>query len=670
MNRCPGLARLLGGFTAWLSFLTVPSLQGQATDVLTYHNDNARTGQALNEQILNFSNVNTNHFGKLWTLPADGKVDAEPLYTAGVPIPGQGFRNVLYVATEHGSVYAFDADHSNTFWRVSLWGAGETNSDSRGCDQVTPEIGVTSTPVIDRSAGSNGTLFAVAMTRNLKSGEYFQRLHALDLATGVDRLPPVTVSATYPGNGAASSGGFMSFDPKQYKERAALLLLNGVIYTAWASHCDIEDYSGWIIGYDEATLEQTNVLDITPNGSEGAIWMAGDGLAADSSGNLYFLAANGSFETRLSPSGFPTNNDFGNCFMKLSTTNGSLAVSDYFTMSTNTYENGTDEDLGSGGELLLPDMADSQGHTRQLAVGAGKDHNIYLVDRNNMGKFSSANNNAIYQEVGRSLSGQVFSMPAYFNGTLYYGAVGDHLKAYPFVSARLGAVKSQSAVTFAYPGATPSVSASGSSNGIVWVTANNSPAVLHAYAATNLTVELYNSGQAPAGRDNYGVGNKFITPMIASARVYVGTTGDVGVFGLLDQSTLTPIEVWRDNQFGNPSDVGAGADTASPAGDGVPNLIKYALGLNPLTPAAQSQLPSGGIEQDGGENYLTLTVNRAASAPDVTYTVEVSGDLLNWDTGPLSTTILADTPTQLVVRDNTPVPGSTARFIRLAVSSP
>jgi hypothetical protein len=204
----------------------------------------------------------------------------------------------------------------------------------------------------------------------------------------------------------------------------------------------------------------------------------------------------------------------------------------------------------------------------------------------------------------------------------------------------------------------------------VWVTANNSPAVLHAYAATNLTVELYNSGQAPAGRDNYGVGNKFITPMIASARVYVGTTGDVGVFGLLDQSTLTPIEVWRDNQFGNPSDVGAGADTASPAGDGVPNLIKYALGLNPLTPAAQSQLPSGGIEQDGGENYLTLTVNRAASAPDVTYTVEVSGDLLNWDTGPLSTTILADTPTQLVVRDNTPVPGSTARFIRLAVSSP
>lgn len=651
-----------------LSLLAGIPVCAQSTDVLTYHNDNARTGQNLHEEILTPANVNSAHFGKLRVLATDGKVDAQPLYAAGISIPGKGMHNVLFVATEHDTVYAFDADSGQVLWQVSMLGSGETPSDNRSCSQVTPEIGVTATPVIDRSLGTNGTLFVVAMSKN--GTIYFQRLHALDLATGADRVPPETISATYPGTGDDSSNGEVIFNPAQYKERPGLLLLNGVVYTAWSSHCDHRPYTGWIMGFDERTLAQTSVLDITPNGSEGAIWMSGAGLAADDSGNIYFLAGNGTLDTTLTAEGFPVRGDFGNGFIKLSTTNNTLTVADYFAPYNSLAENAADEDLGSGGALVLPDMTDAQGYTRRLAVGAGKDSNIYLVDRSNMGKFNPANNNAIYQEVSGALGGSVFSMPAYFNGTLYYGPVGAAIKAFPFQNARLAARSSETPAPFGYPGATPSISANGNVNGILWAAENGSTAVLHAYAATNLAVELYNSNQAAGGRDHFGTGNKFITPTIASARVYVGTTTGVGVFGLLDQSTLTPLEIWRDDYFGNPSNVGAGANDASPAGDGVPNLLKYALGLDPLTPAPAAQLPSGGIASDGGQNYLTLTVDRSAVAPDVTYTVEVSGDLLNWFSGPGHTVTLADTATQLIVRDSTPAPAAKARFIRLHVTNP
>ena len=341
------------------------------------------------------------------------------------------------------------------------------------------------------------------------------------------------------------------------------------MYTTWASHCDIRPYTGWIIGYDEHTLAQTSILNITPNGNEAAIWMSGGGLAVDTASNIYFLAGNGTFETALDLNGFPDLGDYGNCVMKLSTVSNRLAVADYFTMSNTLSESAADTDFGSGGSLVLPDMMDAQGHTRRLAVGAGKDGNIYLMDRTNMGKFNPGNDNAIYQELDGALPDGIWSMPAYFNSTPYYGSVGYHLQAFPFQNARLNAASSQTAISFAYPGTTPSVSANGTSNAIVWATENTSPAILHAYAAANLGVEYYNSSQAAGSRDNFGNGNKFITPTIASARVYVGTTSGVGVFGLLDQSTLTPLEVWRNSNFGNPSNVGEGADNASPAGDGV-----------------------------------------------------------------------------------------------------
>jgi len=636
--------------------------------VLTYHNDNARTGQALQEEILGPDNVNTNHFGKLWVLPADGKVDAQPLYAAGIAIPGKGARNVLFVATEHDSVYAYDADSTNRFWRVSMLGSGETPSDDRGCSQVTPEIGITATPVIDRGLGSNGAIFVVAMSKDA-SGHYFQRLHALDLASGSDRVPPVTVAASYPGTGANSSGGRVIFNPAQYKERPGLLLLNGIVYTAWSSHCDISPYTCWLMGYDEQTLAQTNVLNLTPNGTEGSVWMSGAGLATDAEGNIYFLAANGTFDATLDANGFPSRGDFGNAFIKVSTTSNQLAVADYFAGYTNAYENDHDLDLGSGGALVLPDMLDAQGQPRHLAVGAGKDQNIYVVDRENMGKFSAANNHALYQELGNALPGGVWSMPACFNGTLYYGAVGQRIRAFPFQNARLGAPSSQTPGSFTYPGATPSVSANGTANGIVWAAENTAPAALHAYAATNLALEFYNSHQAPNGRDQFGTGNKFIAPTIASARVYVGTTSGVGVFGLLDAATLTPLQAWRAANFGNPSNVGAGANGAAPAGDGVVNLIKYALGLDPFTPAQPQELPTGSLEEELGQSYATLTANRAAQAPDITYVVEVSSDLRTWTSGPGNTVTLEDTPAQLVVRDATPL-GVAPRFLRLVVSNP
>lgn len=508
-----------------------PPSTGSA-DVLTYHNDNSRTGQNLNETTLTTANVNSASFGLLLTIPVDGKVDAQPLYASKLTI-NQASHNVLFVETEHGTVYAFDADSGSSLWRVSLLQNGESTSDDHGCSQITPEIGVTATPVIDRSTGPHGTIYVTAMSKD-GSGNYHQRLHALDATTGTEQFGgPKEIQATYPGNGDNSAGGTVTFDPAKYAERAGLLLLNGVIYTAWTSHCDSRPYTGWVIGYDQNTLAQKSILNVTPNGNEGAVWMSGAGLAADSTGNIFLLDANGQFDTTLNPSGFPNQGDYGNAFLKLSTTNSQLTVADYFEMSNQSQENGGDVDLGSGGTLLLPDLTDNSNKVWHLAVGAGKDSNIYVVDRDNMGKFNPNSNN-IYQELSGALAGGVWSMPAYFNNTVYYGAVGNNLKAFGVSNAKLSASPtSQSGNPFPYPGATPSVSANGTSNGIVWAVENSGTAVLHAYDATNLSNELYNSNQAANGRDQFGSGNKFITPMIADGKVYVGTTNGVGAFGLL-----------------------------------------------------------------------------------------------------------------------------------------
>jgi len=509
---------------------TPAAAQTYPTDVLMHHNDLARTGQMLAETTLTLANVNSATFGKLRFLPADGKVDAQPLFVTNLMI-GTAAHNVVYVVTEHDSVYAYDADSGNALWQISLAAAGETSSPDPGCTDITPEIGITSTPVIDRSRGPNGALYAVAMTTDA-SGNVHHRLHAIDLATGAELFGgPTEIAATYPGSGAEGANGVLTFTPALHTERAALTLVNGTIYMGWTAHCMSGNYNGWLMAYSEDTLQQTSALPVTPNGSQGSIWMAGSGMASDGA-SVYFIDGNGTFNPTLNAQGFPVDGDLGDAFIKLSAT-PTLVATDYFAMYDVVAQAAADNDFGSGGAMLLPDQTASDGTVKHLAVGAGKDTHIYLVDRDNMGKFNSTTNN-IRQELIGVLTGGIWGSPAYFNSVVYYGGQTDALKALPIANALLATTpSSQSPTTFAYPGATPAISANGTSNGIVWAAENGTVGALHAYDATNLAHELYNSNQAGT-RDQFGPGNKFITPMIADGKVYVGATNGVAVYGLLN----------------------------------------------------------------------------------------------------------------------------------------
>jgi hypothetical protein len=549
-----------------------PPPPAHGTDVITYKNDLARTGQNLTESVLTLANVSSTGFGKLRFLATDGKVDAQPLYLSALTVGGAA-RNVAFVATENDTVYAFDSDSGAILWKVSLLASGETPSDDRNCGQVTPTIGITATPVIDRAAGAHGVIYLVAMSLDA-TRSYHQRLHALDVTTGAEVLGgPREIAAGFP----AAGGGTNTFEPGNYEERAALTLSNGVLYTAWTSHCDISPYTGWIIAYNATTLAQSAVLNVAPGSGGGgpAIWMAGGGPAVDASGNIYLLTANGAFDTALDANGFPGQGDYGNSFLKIATmggtlsvadyftmynevaesasdtdlgsggamllpdvtdSGGTLSVADYFTMYNEVAESASDTDLGSGGAMLLPDVTDSGGTTRHLVVGAGKDGNLYVVNRDSMGKFNPNNNSQIWQELAGVLGGGIWSTPAYFNGTVYYGPQGGPLLAFKVADAQLGgAPSSQTAVSFGSPGTAPAVSADGTGNGIVWAYENaGSGAVLHAFDASNLASELYNSTQAAGARDAIGSANKFITPTIADGKVFAATTNGVAVFGLIN----------------------------------------------------------------------------------------------------------------------------------------
>ena len=536
MRKTAVMLTSLSGALLGAAFFTRSVASTAGTDVVTYHNDIARTGQNLTETSLTPGTVYAAAFGKTGFYTTDGKVDAQPLYLSGVAIPGQGAHNMLYAATEHDSVYGFDADTGAVVWRSQLLlNTGEVPSDTHGCGQVVPEIGITSTPVLDRARGA---IYVVAMSKN-SGGTYFQRLHMLDLTTGADLVSSQLIQPA-------------GFDPGQYEERAGLLLVNGQLIIAFTSHCDGGTYNGWVMSYNPATLAPNSILNVTQSGGGGAIWMAGAGPAADAAGNVYLLDGNGIFANNQVPplldaNGFPTPRNFGNAFLKISTISGSLSVTDYFAMWDTKSESDGDVDLGSGGALLLPDLVDGLGQTRHLAVGAGKDSHIYVVDRDSMGKINlaSQDNHQIHQDITGAISGGVWSMPAYFNDTLYYGSSGDRLKAFPINSALISSTpSSETATSFTYPGATPGISASGATNGIVWAVENSNPAILHAYDATNLAHELYNSTQAGA-RDSFGPGNKFITPTIVNGHVFVGTQTGVAVFGSLLPATPTNVHIVR-----------------------------------------------------------------------------------------------------------------------------
>jgi len=500
--------------------------------IFTYHNDTARTGQNRQEFALTLTTVNQTQFGKIFSCVLDGYAYAQPLYVANLAIPGQGIHNVVFVATEHDSVFAFDADNTacSQLWMTSFINpnAGTTTVPSGDVlsSDIVPEIGITGTPVIDPQSG---TLYVVAKTK--ENGTYFQRLHALDITTGAEKFGgPVVIQASVSGSGDGSVGGNLAFDPLRQNQRAALLLVNGVVYIAFASYGDNDPYHGWMLGYNAATLQQVAVFNATPNGSRGGIWQSGNGPAADSSGNVFVIIGNGTFDADVGGI------DFGDSFLRLSTNAGGLTLVDFFTPFNQAFLAASDLDLGSTGPLLLPDQAGTA-HPHPV-LGAGKDGNGYLVDRDNMGHFRSTDNSQIVQTISISTSG-VFGVPAFWQNNIYFLGVNDVLKAFQLSGGLLSTTPtSQASTAFGFPGATPAISANGSTNGIAWVLDNSAfatsgPAVLHAYDATNVATELWNSSQAANSRDQAGPAVKFTVPTVVNGRVYVGGQNQLTVFGLL-----------------------------------------------------------------------------------------------------------------------------------------
>jgi len=495
------------------------------TNVTTYQYDATRAGANTSESILNKANVNTTGFGKLFSYGVDGFIYGQPLYVANVTVPGKGSHNVVYVATENDSVYAFDADsgtggNSTPLWQVSFANSASVApvpSGDTGCSQIAPEIGITSTPVIDTSTG---TIYVVAMTRETSGGTttYVQRLHALDLGTGGEKSgSPVTIQATYPGTG--EGGSTLVFNPKNYKQRPGLLLLNGIVYTAWSSHCDIGKYHGWLIGYDAHSLQQVSVFNATPNGNMGSFWSGGAAPAADANGNIYLVAGNGSFDYAQ---GGP---DLGEGYIKLSSS-GKLAVADYFEPFNYADLNAGDLDTGSAGVALIGDEAGSAAHPHLMA-GAGKEGRIYLLDRDNMGQLHAGSDSQIVQSIPGVIGG-LFGNPAYFNHLLYFCGSGGFLTAYSLSNAQMSKV-SQSSHQFGYPGCVPTISANGTSNDIVWAL---EPSVgLRAYDANDLSHELFDVTQN-ATRDAAGQTAKYAVPAVANGKVYVGTANSLAVYGL------------------------------------------------------------------------------------------------------------------------------------------
>jgi hypothetical protein len=522
------------------------TLVGQV-QVLTFHNDLARRGQNTNETVLTPVNVNSNSFGRLFAYPVDGQVYAQPLYVSNLDMGALGIRNVLFIATEHDSVYALDADGnsnptSGVLWQVSLGTSAVTPNADFGnrygpYSDIEPEVGITSTPVIDLASG---TIYVDAFTH--EGASYFHRIHALNITNGVEQAhSPVTVHASVPGLGVGSTNGVVEFNPQQQLQRPALTLVGGVLYLAFSGYADTDPYHGWVLGFDAATLQQltnyvfnttpnTTVAVDGPNAGEGGIWMSGDGLAVDSQGNLYMEIGNGSFNANQ-----PGGTDYGDSFVKLST-GGGLSVTDYFAPYNQAKLATDDWDLGSGGPLVLPDSVGSAAHPH-LLVGCGKEGKIFLLDRDHLGGFNPVNDSQIVQELPSAVGG-TWSSPAYFNNQIYYQGVNDVLKAFRLANGQLNPTPtSRSATLIHFPSPTPAISANGTNAAIAWILQTDNfrdhqPAVLHAYDAYDLSRELYNSEQAGA-RDRLAPAVKFTVPTVANGRVYVGADQEVAVFGNL-----------------------------------------------------------------------------------------------------------------------------------------
>jgi hypothetical protein len=622
---------------AVVSVLSLWASSGQAqVNVTTYHNDNARTGQNTQETYLTPANVNSGQFGKLFTVAVDGAVFAQPLYLTNVNIGG-GTHNVVYIATQHDSLYAIDADTGSLYWQKSLIPAGgstvSSNTDLNFCGDIAAEVGITSTPVID---ATTGTLYVVAKVK--LNGAILQYLHALDVSSAAEKFGgPISIQASVPGTATDGNGSMVTFDPRQENQRAGLLLENGHVVISWAAHCDKTPYHGWVMSYGSTTLTQEGVYNTSPNGSANGIWMSGAGPAADSSGNIYFATGNGTWSAA----------DNGDSIVKLGPPSGStLPLLDYFTPYDQGSLSAADLDVSAGGVVLLPTLSNG----KKLLAMLSKAGTIYLIDTSSMGKYCvtqtpacTGSDTNIVQEIPKAFTGY-WGAPAYWNGYLYWSGGNDTsgaaepLKAYSFNANGSGLIStspaSVAAHSFNFSGPVPSVSSNGTSNGIVWGMDNGSFAstcsggtncqVLYAYDATNLATMLYNSSQAANNRDVPGTAVKFTTPTIANGKVYVAGKGSVSAFGLL--SAVSPT---------------ATAPTLSPVGGTYASA--QTVSLADTTPGAVMHYTT-----DGSTPTTASATYAAAITVSSTTTVKAIAVASGYTTSPVSSatyTISAVAPT-------------------------
>jgi len=499
--------------------------------VTTSQYDNARTSATLNEKILTPQKVDAQRFGKIGAFKVDGPVYAQPLFVPNVEIPGKGTHDVLFVATEHDSVYAFDANRPGDppLWQLSFLdnarGTIPLSEDMVQCPFIRPEVGITSTPVIDIKTGTLYVLARTAIRHAVGANEYFQHLHALAITTGVEKFGgPKLITASVPGRGAGRSDRQVAFDPLHENPRAALTLANNMVYLTWASSCDVDPYHGWVMAYDAQTLAQKAVLNVNPDGSEGGIWLSDAGPAVDSEGNLYVPTGNGTFDATSG------GRDYGDSVLKLD--GSSLAVRDYFTPFDQADILAGDSDVGSSGPTLLPDQS---GPHRHLLLQPTKHSVLYVIDRDQMGKFH-ADSDAIPQRI--RMGGEGFGAMAYWNGHAYFAASDDVLRDYAIKNGQL-TLNASSATKFGNPVATPTVSSDGNRNAILWAVATkiwNGPettaAVLYAFDVAKLGQPIYTSEQN-SQRDRAAMAARFVIPIVVNGRVYFGTRSEVEVYGLL-----------------------------------------------------------------------------------------------------------------------------------------
>ncbi|MGC1128939.1 MAG: chitobiase/beta-hexosaminidase C-terminal domain-containing protein, partial [Candidatus Acidiferrales bacterium] len=579
------------------------------TPILTQHYDNARTGQNTAETILTPTNVTATTFGKLFTLSVDGYVYAQPLYVPGVAISGKGTHNVLYVATENDSLYAFDADTGGAaLWQVSFLINGATTltpSDVGNTQDINPIIGITGTPVIN---SATNTLYVLVNTK--ESGNIIYRLHALDITSGAEKFGgPVVLSASVPGTAPDAVGGQVPFNPQWENNRPGMLFLNGYVYIGFAAHGDNGPWHGWILAYNGTTLAQTGAWCTSPNGKGNGLWAAGSGLAVDANGYAYVATGNGD-DTVTTPAPAPsTTIDYGDSLVKVNLANGVLTPTDYFTPYNQSSLDGADSDVGSGGALVLPDQTGTYPH---ILVESGKQGHLYVVNRDKMTSDGShycngcSSDPEILQTV--DIDGGLWSMPAYWNGNVYVWGSGGALQAYSVTSGAISAsATSQSAATSGFPGSTPVISSNGTTNGIVWAAetdayTSSGPAILRAYSATNVSNLLYASNLT-SGRDTMGPAVKFAVPVVTNGKVYVGAQEEVDVFGLLsDQSpTVAPAFSPAGGSYVSAQSVTLSSTTAG---------ATFYYTTNGTVPTTSSTLYSGAISVSA-----TTTINAIAVAP-------------------------------------------------------